>query len=280
MDLCKLSRSSKRQWRRVVCMGGLLAPCWASAADELAGLENIYDSASILREGTTPLVVFIDTQHPEVIREELGKPTGHPAKIRALQEKFAALAGERCALLHHAQIRRGDFGEPHIKALLIGPRKRGIGKDHDEELFALIRETRIPTIGFSTAHAMIAQAYGGKTGAMRELRPGEADAKPDFHPGKFKIWGHSEVRVLKPDPLFQGIGETTAFYEYHAFEIKELPAEFDALATSEECKFQAIKHGDKILYGTQFRPELYDEKHPEGEIVLRNFFGLAGLGGH
>lgn len=254
--------------------------CWigARASDELGGLKGLYDSPSILGDDSAPLVVFIDTQHPDVIREEMGKPSGHPAKTRALQEKFSELSGARCALLHYAQIGRGDFGKGHVKALVIGPRKRGLGKARDEELFALIRETRIPTIGVSTAQTLIAQAYGGKTGMMRDLRPGEVDAKPDFQPGKFKIWGPNQVRLLKPDPLFEGIPETAVFYEYHALEIKELPAEFDSLATSDECKYQAIRHRDKILYGTQFRPELYDQQYPEGEIVVRNFFKLAGLG--
>lgn len=267
-----------RRWCLAAFAGLVLVRGVATAADELGGLEGLYDSPSILNEESKPLIVFIDSQHPDVIREEMGKPTGHSSKIAALKEKFEVLAGVRCVALHQAQIKRGDFNKAHIKAILIGPRKRSIRKELDEEFFALIRDTRIPTIGFSTGHAMIAQAYGGKTGSMRDLKPGEVDAKPDFHPGKFKIWGPSEVRLLKPDPLFEGIEQTATFYEYHAFEIKELPAEFDALATSEECRYQAIRHKDKILYGTQFRPELYDAKCPEGETVVKNFFKLAGLG--
>lgn len=38
-----------------------------------------------------------------------------------------------------------------------------------------------------------------------------------------------------------------------------------------------IKHRDRLLYGTQFHPEAYDEAHLDGKKLLQNFFRLAGV---
>ncbi|MCX7887951.1 MAG: hypothetical protein N3B01_11955, partial [Verrucomicrobiae bacterium] len=53
---------------------------------------------------------------------------------------------------------------------------------------------------------LIAQAFGGTIGYMRKLRPGEKDPRPSYHPGQFKEWGFYPVRIIKPDPLFDGLG--------------------------------------------------------------------------
>ena len=45
----------------------------------------------------------------------------------------------------------------------------------------------------------------------------------------------------------------------------------------DECPVEAFKHRQRPLYGTQFHPEAYDEDHPQGQIILRNFLRLAGI---
>jgi GMP synthase (glutamine-hydrolysing) len=112
---------------------------------------------------------------------------------------------------------------------------------------------------------------------MRPLEEGEKDEKPDYWPGRYKEWGFMKVRVVKQDPLFAGLGKEMVVRQFHAWEVTELPAEFEILASTKECKIEAIKHKEKILYGTQFHAELYDEKHPDGRKILENFFKVAGV---
>ena len=37
------------------------------------------------------------------------------------------------------------------------------------------------------------------------------------------------------------------------------------------------KHRDRVLYGTQFHPEAWQEEYPHGRQILLNFFRLAGV---
>jgi len=53
--------------------------------------------------------------------------------------------------------------------------------------------------------------------------------------------------------------------------------DFVVLAANAECPVEAIKHKQRLMYGTQFHPEQYDDQHLDGRIILRNFFKLAGL---
>jgi GMP synthase (glutamine-hydrolysing) len=61
----------------------------------------------------------------------------------------------------------------------------------------------------------------------------------------------------------------------HFWELKAVPSGFVRLASSDACPIQAIRHGSRPLYGVQFHPERYSERHPGGRTILANFFGLG-----
>ena len=92
-----------------------------------------------------------------------------------------------------------------------------------------------------------------------------------------KEWGIKKIRILKPDPLFKGFKDEIAVPEYHYWEIKELPKEFEILASTDECRIQTIRNRWHLIYGTQFHPEAYDEIYPDGKIILKNFFKIARI---
>jgi len=105
------------------------------------------------------------------------------------------------------------------------------------------------------------------------------------------------VRVLKADPLFDGLGEKPAFLAAHYWEVKEVPPGFELLASSDACLIQAIKQVGRLVYGTQFHPEAYTEgqahrrswlvnlvypegyteEQTDGRKLLINFFREAGI---
>jgi hypothetical protein len=78
-------------------------------------------------------------------------------------------------------------------------------------------------------------------------------------------------------PLFAGLDETVVVEQRHFWELKTAPVGFVRLAASDACPIQAIRHGGRPLYGVQFHPERYSERHPDGRIILSNFFRLAGF---
>jgi GMP synthase-like glutamine amidotransferase len=111
---------------------------------------------------------------------------------------------------------------------------------------------------------------------MRKLKPGEKDPNPKYYPGYYKEWDFGTVRIVKRDPIFDGLPDEIVVPQRHYAECKQLPAEFDLVASSAECKVQVIKRRDRLVYGTQFHPEIYDDAHPHGKVMLQNFSASPG----
>lgn len=116
---------------------------------------------------------------------------------------------------------------------------------------------------------------------MRLLKPGEPVTNPDYHPEYFMERGFYTLELTesgRTDPLFEGIDQNTQVYESHYCEIKTLPSEFELLASTGECRIQAMKHKNRSLYGVQFHPEDYlinPERLTDGKRLLENFFRIA-----
>jgi GMP synthase (glutamine-hydrolysing) len=56
--------------------------------------------------------------------------------------------------------------------------------------------------------------------------------------------------------------------------VKELPKGFRRTASNATCAIQAMEHTERPLFGVQFHPELFNEEHPAGKTVLKNFLEL------
>jgi GMP synthase-like glutamine amidotransferase len=89
--------------------------------------------------------------------------------------------------------------------------------------------------------------------------------------------GYGPIEVLHDGDLLDGLGPLAIAYQHHAYDVTSVPEEFVVLARSEGCAVQAIAAPDRRWWGTQFHPERFTARHPDGARVLRNFFGLAGL---
>jgi GMP synthase (glutamine-hydrolysing) len=90
-------------------------------------------------------------------------------------------------------------------------------------------------------------------------------------------YGYTEIEILQPDPLFEGLGDPPVLWESHFWEVEAVPPGFTLLATTDTCRVQALKHDERLLYSTQFHPEAYNDEHPDGKLLLANFFRIAGL---
>lgn len=244
----------------------------------LAGIDVYHDIADVMTDGP-PVVCHIDCKHPDAVRSAIkeGPKSNHMTYLTKLKDTVEKLGSLPYVPIHYTQLDGRNLNEGRTRALIITMMDKSIAKEHTERLLSLIRNTGIPTIGFCGGHQLIARAYGSQEALMRPLAPGEEDTRPAYHPGFFKEWCFMPVKIIKADPLFQGFPEHAVVREFHAFEVKELPSEFDLLASSDGCRIQAIRHKSKIMYGTQFHPEHFDAEHPDGEKIVANFFTIAGL---
>jgi GMP synthase (glutamine-hydrolysing) len=93
--------------------------------------------------------------------------------------------------------------------------------------------------------------------------------------GYYAEVGYLPLTLLKPDPLFDGFGNQATFFESHYWEIKELPDDFELLASSQAVINQVTKLRQSLVYGTQFHPEVNDAEHPDGFRLMQNFFQNA-----
>lgn len=240
-------------------------------------LAKVFDGPAALAKTDAPAVCILDIQHPEAARRHLETKPASEYGGRKLRAKVEQLTGLKCLLVHFTQVTGQDLDRPHLKAILITGRSKSFSKAQDRQFYGLIRNTRIPMIGFCGGMQLIGRAFAAKVAPLRKLRPDEKDPNPKYHPGLFKEWGFLPVKILRRDPLFDGLPDEIIVCERHAFQMTVVPPEFDLLASSPACRVQAIRHKDRVLYGTQFHPEAYDNAHLHGKKVLENFFRAAGI---
>jgi GMP synthase-like glutamine amidotransferase len=229
------------------------------------------------------MICYVDLEHPELgpsMLSEGPEATQRKADLLTSKARFERLSGALCLLFHFTQVDRALLERLGVRAVILSGHSTLI-EDYDPETLApvveLIRETSAPLLGLCGGHQLIGLAFGAEPAPMGRLAPGEADPWPDLAPGMRKECGPSRVQISADDPLFVGLDETVVVEQRHFWELKAVPAGFVRLASSDTCSIQAIRHVGRPLYGVQFHPERYSERHADGRAILSNFFRLAGF---
>jgi anthranilate synthase component 2 len=148
-------------------------------------------------------------------------------------------------------VRRND--EPDLErlrpsALVISP---GPGRP-PERVVALVRESRVPTLGVCLGHQAIVEAFGGKIGPARELVHGKACTVR--HDGR---------------GLFAGLPEELEAGRYHSLAAETIPDALEISATAEDGEVMAVRHRELPIDGVQFHPE--SVLTPLGRALAQNF---------
>lgn len=120
---------------------------------------------------------------------------------------------------------------------------------------------------------------------MRRLKPGEKDNHMGTpSEGYFYEMEYLPVKIINADALFESMGDVIIVHEGHYCEIKNLPSDFELLASTEECRIQAMRYKqasipfgkwENLTYGVQFHPNNYTDEYPDGKKILNNFIQLA-----
>jgi GMP synthase (glutamine-hydrolysing) len=132
----------------------------------------------------------------------------------------------------------------------------GGGPGSTVESAPCIKLPDVPLLGICYGHQLIAKLMGGVV---------ERAKKPEFGP--------FEITVLEKDVIFQGIPERFTAWLSHRDEVSVIPSGFLGLASSENCRYQAIRHEKRDIFGVQFHPEVSHTQH--GTSILRNFLGIT-----
>jgi GMP synthase (glutamine-hydrolysing) len=139
-------------------------------------------------------------------------------------------------------------------------------------ILEVIRRAQQPVLGICGGQQQMAIAFGAPVGLIQRLAPGEG------YEGAFRERGFCTVEVNEESEPGKGIlhdlPPAITVWESHCDEVKELPADFVVTAGNEVSTIQAMQHNTRPLFGVQFHPELFDDEHPHGRIILENFLSL------
>lgn len=125
-----------------------------------------------------------------------------------------------------------------------------------DKIIELCMESDTPILGICLGHQIIASHFNGK-----------------IEKGKISEYSKVEIKIIEEDDIFKRLGKEITVWESHNDEVVEIPENFIWLAYSEICKYEAIKHKERKIYGVQFHPEVAHT--PKGAEILKNFVDLC-----
>ncbi len=70
--------------------------------------------------------------------------------------------------------------------------------------------------------------------------------------------GTETIKIFKENPISSN---SLDVFESHGFEISKLPSVLVPLAESKHCKYEIIQYEKKLIFGTQFHPEMTQDGH-------------------
>ena len=120
-----------------------------------------------------------------------------------------------------------------------------------------IFELGVPVLGLCYGHQLMAFLLGGKVSM-----------------GNVREYGTASLEIDERKGLFSGLEEKEPVWMSHGDKVEEMPAGFEAIAKTSDCKSAAMANFDKRLFGLQFHPEVTHTPH--GMKILENFvFGVC-----
>lgn len=191
--------------------------------------------------------------------------------VPLIKEAISKIEDVEFVVIHHSEISKEKLDKISPDLIYASGRAtydwtlEEILEDYDKEL-KVLKDTIIPWLGVCAGEQLIAVAYGGGFGKMIETADDEEAIRETGFPA---------INIINDAPLLENLDNPFHCFELHRDEVKSLPDEFILLASTEMCKFQAIKHKEKNLYGVQFHPEQYTDEHLDGKIILKNFLSMA-----
>lgn len=121
-----------------------------------------------------------------------------------------------------------------------------------------MKSTQKPVLGICFGHQLLAIAFGAEVMGMDK-----------------KVEGYYMVQRISDNEIFEGLDERFLVCESHQEMVADIPFDFELLANSPNCPVEVMRHDRLPIFGVQFHPERFDDKHPAGRSILENFFKLA-----
>ena len=195
-----------------------------------------------------------------VYTERLADMTDARARnFERLRERVAAASGEPVAVAHYEAVDAGRLARARA-IVLSGSTAAWSTRDPAEleRLGEAVRGAGSPVLGICAGMQLLALFAGGA-----------------LAPARVAEHGFLPVSVHDTTDLLRGLPEQLVVFHDHTDEIAMLPPGFRVLASSEDCRIQAIGDAERGWWGTQFHPEESTPEHPAGGQILETFFSLV-----
>lgn len=170
------------------------------------------------------------------------------------------VTGERPNVVRNDELNGIDLKAYSHVILSPGP---GLPKEAGDLLKAigLLANLKKPTLGVCLGQQAIAEQFGGSLTNLDKVYHGIG----------------SQIKVVKPNVLFEGVPETFTAGRYHSWIVEKatLPNELEVLCDGPEGEIMALRHKTLPILGVQFHPESILTK--EGKKMIYNF--LTKIGG-
>ncbi|MBK6380282.1 MAG: glutamine-hydrolyzing GMP synthase [Chitinophagaceae bacterium] len=144
--------------------------------------------------------------------------------------------------------------EPGLKGIILGGSPFSVNEENALQADIKAMTAKVPVLGICYGAQLTAKIFGGRVDKSEK-----------------REYGRAIFTVEKADPLLENVSAKSQVWMSHSDTIKELPAGFELLGTTESIPVAAFKRstGEQPLYGLQFHPEVYHSA--EGKTIIKNF---------
>jgi len=119
----------------------------------------------------------------------------------------------------------------------------------------------LPVLGICYGMQLACESLGGRV---------ESSASREY--------GHARLRIVEHGDLFDGLPTETDVWMSHGDQVTAISNAWRPLARTGACRYAAVRHKDRPVFGLQFHPEVTHT--PLGLSVLRNFvIAICGCDG-
>lgn len=140
----------------------------------------------------------------------------------------------------------------NIKGIILSGGPSSVYEESAPYIGKELLEMGIPLLGICYGLQLITQLSGG-----------------EIAPAEHKEYGLAKLNITNDSTLFKNISSATNVWMSHGDKVTELPAEYSAIAKTNNSPYAAIKHKTSNLYGIQFHPEVVHTV--DGKQILSNF---------
>lgn len=144
--------------------------------------------------------------------------------------------------------------EPGLKGIILSGSPFSVNDENAPSINIQSIANQLPVLGICYGAQLTAKKFGGIVAKSNK-----------------REYGRALLHHKKADELLKDISPASQVWMSHSDTIKELPADFELLATTENIPVAAFrrKGNGQPLYGIQFHPEVYHTI--EGKKLLNNF---------